>query len=71
MTQPNEQLRRSRERAGLSQAALAQAVGCSVSTIVNAEAGRTRRPLSIYQKRIARALKTPASELWPELEGVA
>lgn len=51
-----ERLKRLRERAGLTQSALARRVDCSVVTIANVEQGRTTDPGWRLMEAIAREL---------------
>lgn len=64
-----EALRKHRERAGLSQARLAEAAGLRRTSLVNAEAGRQRLPLhSLYA--LCAELGIEVAEVLPSLTDV-
>jgi transcriptional regulator with XRE-family HTH domain len=62
----NWRLRRARERAGLTMAQLAAAVGCSPSTLYRV-CGLRERPGEALADRLAAALGAPVDELFPDL----
>jgi transcriptional regulator with XRE-family HTH domain len=74
MGKGNEQLRRVREEAGLSQEALARAADVSTGTIQALELGATSFPRVDTARRIAEALDSTIDEIFPtddrEREGV-
>jgi transcriptional regulator with XRE-family HTH domain len=62
-------LRQHRERLGMSQAAVAQAIGLSRASVANIETGRQHIPLH-HLYRLARALKVDVYALLPTINGV-
>jgi transcriptional regulator with XRE-family HTH domain len=72
MGKGNEQLRRARRDAGLSQEALARAADVSTGTIQALELGATFAPRVDTARRIAEALDSTIDEIFPtdDREGV-